>query len=217
MVQPIVVKKEEEELPKTITYKKWLVIKKRILWQLQKEKSRIYVLAKQFSSTLKQCIDCDEIEAERRAYGLAPPLILKEQPNDQDKVKDLKKRLFKCIRKSECPQRDLKNKGMPVVRLPIKKEEHWNVILQAGFVRHNAGVQFVCLSHFRDPSQGAGAKNSALVLKHWLLYQDIPPGAILEIKHETTHNSEGLTSNESDWLNLKALLSEQSTQPVPNV
>ena len=142
------------EIPRQpLNYQSWKEWKSRFMSSVKSRgEEGIFPLAKVFNEVLSNCEPGQRMEIEKRAYGLAPPEILRPLQSDQEGKLELKKKLYRCCLVGICSWRRGKDSRVPMILVPIRREEHWDLLTTAGFLRHQAGDQFVCLNHFRDKS-----------------------------------------------------------------
>ena len=187
-----------------ITFEDWLVRKPHLVYNIQHASSdqNVFNAAKEFYQVLASCGESEEAEVEKRSYGLAPPERLRVLISDSDEKAELKRKLWKCYARSYCSHRETKNKGKPMVLIPIQREDHWAVLQEHQFPRLPYGEQFMCLMHLREPTEGNKCqRNSYSVLQQWFVNRKIPEKAFVSLstKSATKSSRKIVTSFEKDW------------------
>ena len=98
MARPRKEKRPAKEIKVVVpdNFSHWLQIKDSLLKSLQDRKG-VFLLSKKFYLTLTACGNSEDFEEERRAYGLAPPLVLKPLNTDSEESVKIKKDLYTCL------------------------------------------------------------------------------------------------------------------------
>ena len=191
------------------TFKGWLKTKPVLLKTLlDRETGGVFPIAKKFQA-LMECEESEEVELERRSYGLAPPPELRCLVSDSETRKDVKRNLWRCVVKGYCTRKESKETDIPPFRLHLPAESKcWDALAEFGFYRHDAGPQFICVSHLRAEGEilTQTRPNSSKVLRHWMLYQEMLPGAEVQISTSLSRQDEvreSVRKNEKCWFLLR--------------
>ena len=211
-------KRIKVEVPENFNH--WLQIKHSLLKSL-KDKKGVFMLSKKFYLTLTAHENSGDFEEERRAYGLAPPLVLKPLDTDSEESVKIKKDLYTCLMGGCCStltNREKVTSYVPPVMVALGPEDDWKALNKLGIHRHEVGYQFLCLSHLRTPDQVNNPKaKSAPILRHWLTRREIWPGALIYIPAQSTRLDivkTHIREQERSWFNLLGHSQGQSTLPL---
>ena len=191
------------------TFKGWLKSKAVLLKKLQDRKEGgVFPVAKKFQALL-ECEESEEVELERRSFGLAPPAELRCLVSDTEARKEVKRNLWRCVIRGYCTRKDSKETDVPPFRLHLPSESKcWETLAEYGFYRHQAGPQFICLSHLRAEGEILSKKrpNSSRVLRHWMLHQEMLPNAEVQMSTSLNKQTEvrgNVRKNEEHWFLLR--------------
>jgi hypothetical protein len=207
------------EEPQDRSYQGWLVQKTELLKKLQQSSGGVYPIAKKFKA-LKECEDSEEVEAEKRAFGLAPPAELRCRNTDTRERKEIKKNLWRCVIKGYCSRKISKMTDIPPFRLHLPADNKcWDALAKIGFYPHGAGPQFICLAHLRAEGEAVSRNsNSSKVLRHWMLYRQMLPGAEVLIPTNLKPQKEvrdSIILNEKHWFALRNQVYKSIFPPKP--
>ena len=179
----------------TITFAEWLKVKDKILRGISGKKASSFTHSRNFYSEILKVEPCEEIEREKRDYGLAPPSDLTLLSSDSPAIRFTKKELWKCFLGSQCSNRQQKREksDLPPILVRLKRENLWSAVQKAGFTEHKAGKQFLCLCHLRHAPD---ARDSRRILNHWLVKKRLPD-KVFFVPGSKTETPQGREGNEA--------------------